>query len=197
MSVSEITYFLLAISILLFFSRVFGEIFRKLKQALVIGEIIAGIVLGPTLLGSLFPETFNSLFINSAPVNHALQGITLLGVIMLLLVSGLEIDLRLIVQQGKSALIISIVGIVFPFSVGFFASYFFPEWFGIGDINMRLIFSLFVGTALSITALPVVAKTLMDLNIFKTQDGFLIMASAMFDDLLGWIILKPNMMIPS
>lgn len=157
---------------------------------MVIGEIIAGIVLGPTLLGSLFPETFNSLFINSAPVNHALQGITLLGVIMLLLVSGLEIDLRLIVQQGKSALIISIVGIVFPFSVGFFASYFFPEWFGIGDINMRLIFSLFVGTALSITALPVVAKTLMDLNIFKTQDGFLIMASAMFDDLLGWIIFS-------
>jgi Kef-type K+ transport system membrane component KefB/mannitol/fructose-specific phosphotransferase system IIA component (Ntr-type) len=190
LSVNEITIFLISISVLLFFARSFGELSRYLKQPIIIGEITAGIILGPTILGAFFPETLNKLFHESDGVNYALQGLTLLGVIMLLLVSGLEIDLSLIVRQSKTAFLISIAGIIFPFFVGFTSAYFFPKWFGIHDMEMHFIFALFVGTALSITALPVVAKTLMDLNIFKTEIGFLVIASAMFDDLLGWIIFS-------
>lgn len=186
----DITIFLLSISVILFFARGFGEILRYLKQPIVIGEIIAGIILGPTILGTLFPDTFNSLFNQSEEVVIALNGITLLGVVMLLLISGIEIDLSLVLRQSKAAVIISVLGIIFPFGIGFFSAYLFPQYLGLTDYNMRLVYALFVGTALSITALPVVARTLMDLQIFKSEIGYLIMAAAMFNDLIGWIIFS-------
>ncbi len=189
-SPAEITIFFLSISILLFFARFTGEALKYVKQPIVVGEIIAGIILGPTIFGSLFPEIFHQLFDGSPATNAALQGMIILGVVMLLLVSGLEIDLNLVIRQGKTTLLISLMGIIFPFAIGFSAAYFFPEWMGIKDISMRLAFALFIGTALSITALPVVARTLMDLNIYKTEIGFLIIASAMFNDLVGWIIFS-------
>ena len=109
---------------------------------------------------------------------------------MLLLVSGLEVDLSVMLKQGKIALFTSVMGIAVPFGLGFGASYFFPEFMGIKDENMILVFSLFIGTALSITALPVVARTLMDLNIFRTEMGLIIIAAAMLNDLVGWIIFS-------
>lgn len=190
LNTTDITIFLLSISIILLFARSFGELSRLIKQPIVIGEILAGIILGPTIFGELFPDTFHYLFNQSPQVITALNGITLLGVVMLLLVSGIEIDLSLVLRQSKTAVLISLLGIVFPFSIGFFSAYFFPELLGLTDINLKLVYSLFVGTALSITALPVVARTLMDLQIFKSEIGFLIMAAAMFNDLVGWIIFS-------
>jgi Kef-type K+ transport system membrane component KefB/mannitol/fructose-specific phosphotransferase system IIA component (Ntr-type) len=190
LSASDITIFLLGISVILFFGRAVGELLRKFKQPIVLGEIIAGIVLGPTILGALFPETFNVLFHQSDGVNIALNGLTLLGVVMLMLVSGLEIDLTLVIRQSKSASMISLLGVIFPFILGFAGAYFFPEVLGISDIKLKLIYALFIGTALSITALPVVARTLMDLNIFKSPIGFSIITSAMINDLIGWIIFS-------
>ncbi len=187
---SDITLFLISISVILFFARGFGELSRFFKQPIVIGEIIAGIILGPTIFGALFPDTFYTLFNQSPQVVTALNGITLLGVVMLLLVSGIEIDLSLVLRQSKTAALISFFGILFPFSIGFFSAYFFPELLGLTDPSLRLVFSLFIGTALSITALPVVARTLMDLQIFKSEIGYLIMAAAMFNDLIGWIIFS-------
>ncbi|NMB80665.1 MAG: PTS transporter subunit EIIA [Ignavibacteria bacterium] len=186
----DITIFLLSISVILFFARGFGELLRYFKQPIVIGEIIAGIILGPTVLGTLFPGTFNSLFNQSEVVVIALNGITLLGVVMLLLISGIEIDLSLVLRQSKAAAIISLLGIIFPFGIGFFSAYLFPQYLGLTNYNLRLVYALFVGTALSITALPVVARTLMDLQIFKSEIGYLIMAAAMFNDLIGWIIFS-------
>lgn len=186
----DITIFFLSLAVLLFFARAIGEVSRYLKQPLVIGEIIGGIILGPTIFGSLFPNEFNNLFNSSPTVMIALQGMIILGVVMLLLVSGIEIDLLIIIRQSKTASLVSIMGIIAPFSIGFLIAYFFPERLGISDLNMRLVFALFVGTALSITALPVVARTLMDLNILKTDIGLVIIASAMFDDLIGWIIFS-------
>ena len=189
-SAYEITILFLSISVLLFFARAFGELLKFLKQPLVIGEIIAGIVLGPTILGTIFPNIFQRLFNGSPVILAALQGLIILGVVMLLLISGLEIDISLVVRQGKTAFLISIMGILIPFVIGFLAAYNFPRLLGIKNIDQRLVFSLFIGTALSITALPVVVRTLMDLNIYKTKIGFLIIASAMFNDLVGWIIFS-------
>lgn len=186
----EIVYFLLSIGVILLVGRGIGEILRKFKQPIVVGEIIAGIFLGPTIFGSLFPGLYNSLFNYSSSMSFAFNGITELSLVMLLLVLGLEIDLSLALTQGKTAFVISIFGVVFPFVIGFFFAYLFPLQMGINNLDMRLPFALFIGTALSITALPVVAKALMDLNIFKTEIGLLIITSAMFNDLIGWIIFS-------
>lgn len=190
LSVYEISTFLLILSIMLFVARALGEFFRLFKQPNVIGEILAGIILGPTVLGALFPNFFNFLFVTSPKIETSLNGITTIAVVMLLLVSGLEVDLTIALKQGKAAVLTSVMGILFPFIIGFGLSFIFPVFFGINDNNNKLAFSLFVGTALSITALPVVARTLMDLNIFKTDIGFLIIASAMVNDLIGWIIFS-------
>lgn len=186
----DIVLFLASVAVMLFFSRAIGEFLKKFKQPIVLGEILAGIILGPTIFGALFPGIMNNFLSNTGPVNIAFQGITLLAVVMLLLVSGLEVDLSLVTRQGKAASLISLMGVVFPFTVGFGVAWFFPDELGISARENHLIFALFVGTALSITALPVVARTLMDLNIFKTEIGFLIIASAMLNDLVGWIIFS-------
>ena len=185
---NDITMLFLSIALMMFVGRLLGEILRKYKQPMVIGEILAGIILGPTVLGTLAPDTFEFIFKSSNNAIIARESIATLGVVMLLLVSGLEVDLSIIFKQTKSALKTSMLGMSLPFAIGFGAAYFFPQALGIMEHQDVLIFSLFVGTALSITALPVVAKTLLDLNLFKTDVGFIIIASAMVDDLLGWII---------
>lgn len=187
---NDITIFLLSIGVMLFFARSFGELSRKFKQPLIIGEIIAGIVLGPTIFGNLFPSAFSYLFESSASSITALSGITTMAVVMLMLVTGLEIDLGLTLRQGKAASSISSLGFIFPFLVGFIIAYFAPQTMGINNPDMRFVFALFIGVALSITALPVVAKVLMDLKIFKTDVGFVIITSAMINDLIGWIIFS-------
>lgn len=181
---------LLNISIMLLVARGVGELMRRFKQAVVIGEIIAGIILGPTILGSIFPEAFQTMFRSNAHTQYALDGITSLAVIMLMLVSGLEVNLNIVFRQKKAAFTTSILGVVFPFIIGFVTAFLFPQFLGHGNTTNVLLFALFVGTALSITALPVVARTLMDLNILKTEIGFLIIASAMFDDFIGWLIFS-------
>lgn len=186
---NQVVIFLLSVSLLLLFSKTLGELFTRIKQPAIIGEILAGIILGPTVLGMLSPSTFEFMFPKNE-VKIALDGITTLGVIMLLLVSGLEVDLSIVLKQGKVAVLTGVFGIIFPFTLGFGISYLSPNLMGIHEGADLNIFALFMGTALAISALPVIAKTLMDLNIFKTQVGFIIIAAAMFDDLIGWLVFS-------
>lgn len=190
LSAEQLTTFLISISFMLFFAKLFGELCGKLKQPSIIGEILAGIILGPTVFGMLAPELSAKIFPQTPQITVAMDGITSLAVIMLLLVSGLEVDLSVVVRQSKTALFTSFMGMVFPFLVGFSLAYTFPDYFGINEENKKLVFALFMGTAMSISALPVIARTLMDLNIFRTEIGLVIIASAMFDDLTGWIVFS-------
>ncbi|MGE5499128.1 MAG: cation:proton antiporter [Syntrophothermus sp.] len=190
LSAEQLTSFLVGISVMLLAAKLLGELFGKMRQPAIIGEILAGIILGPTILGTLAPGFSAFLFPQAPPITAAMDGITSLAVIMLLLVLGLEVDLSVVVRQSRTALSTSIMGIIFPFSVGFTLAWLFPDLLGIKDANMHLAFSLFIGTAMSISALPVIARTLLDLNIFRTDVGLIILASAMFDDLVGWIIFS-------
>ncbi len=189
MSHSEIVTFLVAISIMLFFARFLGEVFSKLKQPAIIGEIVAGILLGPTVFGNLMPELQGTLFPQSGNVALVLNGIVQLAVIMLLIVSGLEVNLALIAKQGKTAVLTSTLGMIIPFVLGFIPFYFYSQAFGAHDGD-NLIFALFMGTALSISALPVIARTLMDMNLLKSELGVIIIASAIVNDLFGWIFFS-------
>jgi len=186
---SEVTRFLIAISIMLFLGRTFGELFRQIKQASVIGEIIAGILLGPTLLGSFFPEFQDWLFPTSGVLAIAIDSITTLSVIFLLLVVGFEIDLSIVLQQGKAALIIGLTGMMVPFIIGYGVAFGFPRIFG-GDENSNYIFFFFIGISLAISALPIIARTLMDLNLFKSKLGMTIMAAVIFNDFAGWLVFS-------
>ncbi|MGE5351353.1 MAG: cation:proton antiporter [Acidobacteriota bacterium] len=190
LNAEQLTVFLTSISIMLLLARLLGELFIKLRQPAIIGEILAGIILGPTVMGALMPSFSSWLFPKTPEIQVAMDGIFSLAVVMLLLVSGLEVDLAVVVRQSKTAFLTSFMGIIFPFALGFLLAYTYPDYFGINDENMRMIFALFMGTAMSISALPVIARTLMDLNLIRTEIGLIILAAAMFGDLAGWIIFS-------
>ena len=180
---------LVQIAVLLFMARFLGELMRKLGQPAVIGELVAGVVLGPSVLGALWPEVQHYIFPKDQHQADLLSAISWLGVILLLIVTGLETDIRLIKRRGKSALIISAGGILVPFATGLGLGYLLPGSY-LADPDKRLVFSLFMAVAMSISAVPVIAKVLMDLKLIRRDIGQLILASAMTDDTIGWILLS-------
>ena len=184
----EVINLLLQLSLMLVCARVLAEAFRKLKQPSVVGEIMAGVLLGPTFLGAIAPDFYNSIFPMTGTSAIMLDGFIQIAVVLLLFIAGLEVELQLVIQQGKNALYVSLLSLFVPLLVGFLGAYYFPEFFGNLDESKRLVFALFIGTTLSITALPVIARILMDLDIFKSKMGMLIIASAMVIDILGWLI---------
>jgi len=180
----------LSLAVLLGAAKLAGELMQKLDQPAVLGEIMAGILLGPTVLGHFRPNVYAYLFPSTGAMPLVLDTVATLGVVFFLLTAGMEIDLRSIYRQGKSALLVSFFGVIVPFAFGFGTAWLFPEYLGAQSGADTLIFSLFVGTALSISALPVIAKILMDLNLLRSEMGTVVMSSAMFDDLVGWILFS-------
>lgn len=189
LSRNEVINLLLQLSILLMMARLFAELARKLKQPAVVGEIIAGIIMGPTVFGMLFPELFESLFASHNPTNIALDGFVQISVVLLLFIAGIEVDLQVVWSQGKNALKIGLTSMIIPILGGFVIAYAFPEFLGV-NINDRIIASTFFGLSISITALAVIARILMDLNLFKSKTGLIIIAGAIVVDVVGWIIFS-------
>ncbi|MGA7908529.1 MAG: cation:proton antiporter [Candidatus Sulfotelmatobacter sp.] len=180
----------MALAVLLGCAKLAAELMQKIGQPSILGEISAGILLGPTVLGYYRPQLYAALFPTSGPMPIVLDTVTTLGVVFFLLTAGLEIDLRSIFRQGRPALLVSLFGVAIPFIAGFGAAGAFPHYLGAEAGASTLIFALFVGTALSISALPVIAKILMDLTLLRTDVGTVIISSAMFDDLVGWILFS-------
>lgn len=191
LSHSDLIVFLLSLSTMLLFSRILAELGKKLKLPIVMGELVVGIILGPTILGMIYPELYEFLFPKFGRVPAALDGIFSISVIFLLFVAGMEVQLSLVLKQGKIAVYTSTFSMIIPFFTGFAVAWYFPEVFGIrSSQEEKFLFALFFGTALSISALPVIARILSDMNLFKTPVGMLIIASAMFNDLIGWLIFS-------
>ncbi|MCZ8217226.1 MAG: cation:proton antiporter, partial [Cyclobacteriaceae bacterium] len=156
LSQMEIMKLLVQLGIMLIAGRLFAEVARKLKQPTVVGEIAAGIILGPTILGMVSPEWFEVIF-PSGSSGLVLDGFVQVAVVMLLFIAGLEVDLHIVLQQGRQAVFTSTFGLIIPFAFGFVFPYFFPEFFGFAHGD-HLAFALFMGTSMAITALPVIAR---------------------------------------
>ena len=182
-----ITFFL-SLAILLGTARILGEIAEKFKQPAILGELLAGIILGPSILGMLAPELKESLFPSVGPVHTGLQFISSLAIALFLLLAGMEIDLRSVWKQGKTAMSISLGGMLIPFGLGAALAFGAPGLLGAADVENRTAFVLFFATALSISALPVIARILMDLKLIKSHMGVTVLTAAIVNDLLGWLI---------
>lgn len=188
LSTHDMTQLLLGVGVLLAAARVFGELAIRLRQPAIIGEIMAGILLGPTFLGRMMPATANYLFPDAGNAAIVLDGLTSVALVLFLLVAGMEVDLSTVFRQGRAAMIVSVSGIVVPFLIGLVAAWTIPGLLNRDPSADREIFALFFATVLAISALPVIAKTLMDLNLYRSDLGMIIIAAAIFDDLVGWFI---------
>ena len=177
--------FLLSIAVLLGVARLLGELARAIGLPLVVGEILAGVLLGETGLKRIAPSVHGFLLPRGVP-GSMLSGYTTLAVVLLLVVAGLEVDLGIVKRRGRSALWVAALGMVMPMLGGFVMGYLVPDSVLVHP-SQRVLFALFIGVALSISALPVIAKTLLDLGLFKTDVGLIVMTAAMVNDLVGWI----------
>src|ERR1700733_8443669 len=117
----EALHFLIIVTVVLVLARILGEICRKFKQPAIIGEILAGIILGPTILETYFPNLFKDIFLSAPRAYGAFDGLANIGIILLMFIAGFEVDLKQIRKDGKQAIAISLTGLIFPFIVGFIA----------------------------------------------------------------------------
>ena len=169
-------------------ARIFGWIFRKIGQPSVIGEIIAGIVLGPSLFGLYFPDMKEALFPIASLGN--LQLLSQIGLILFMFVIGMELDLKVLKNKANEAVVISHASIVIPFALGVGLSYFIyqDKTFTPSGVEF-LSFSLFMGIAMSITAFPVLARIVQERGIHKTRLGTIVITCAAADDITAWCLL--------
>lgn len=176
---------LLDFSLILAFALIFGSMMKRLHQPAVLGEILGGIILGPTVFGIIAPATQSELFPASGEPAQILRTVTSLGLLAFVFIAGLEVDFTCIRRRSKRTIITSMSGIVLPFILGFGIVMLMPGIWSIPSGDLR-IFAIFMGTALSISALPVIARILMDLDLLKTELGAMIITVATIDDLVGW-----------
>ena len=185
----QIFLFLLQFALLLASARLLGEVMKRYGQPPVFGELLAGILLGPSFLGWIAPS-LSALFFPPDPQQyHLIELISWLGMIFLLLFTGLEIDIAVLKNLGRPALFASSLGVAIPFASGYALGSLIPDDF-LDTPSQRPIFHLFMGTAMAISAVPVIAKILLDMDLLKRNIGAVIMGAAIVDDISGWMILS-------
>ena len=167
-------------------ARFFGWICSKIGQPTVIGEIIAGIVLGPSLIGYYFPEFFDSLF----PVESLgnLQFLSQIGLILFMFVIGMELDISVLKNKAHDAVVISHASIIIPFALGMGLAYYIYSSFSPDGVQF-LSFGLFLGIAMSITAFPVLARIVQERGMHKSRLGTVVITCAAADDITAWCLL--------
>ncbi len=167
-------------------ARFFGWVSRKIGQPTVIGEMVAGIVLGPSLIGMYFPEFSGMLFPKDSLGN--LQFLSQIGLILFMFVIGMELDLKVLKNKAHDAVVISHASIIIPFSLGLGLAYFIYHSFAPQGVEF-ISFGLFLGIAMSITAFPVLAGIVRERGIHKTKLGAIVITCAAADDITAWCIL--------
>lgn len=184
----QVLVFLVQLVVLLLLAKLLGRLMRAIGQPSVIGELGAGLVLGPSVLGVIAPEAHGWLFPDDLVQSAMLFSLGWLGVLLLLVITGFEVDLKLIRKLGPAAGWISVSSLLVPMGFGLAVGFLMPALF-LGEADQRLFFALFMGVALSISSLPVVAKVLRELGLMRRNFAQLTLAVATVNDVVGWILL--------
>src|SRR5262245_33931374 len=180
--------FLAQLIALMLVGRVLGEVMNRIGQPSVMGMLLGGIVLGPTVLGVIWPALQHAIFPSAPEQKAMLDGIAQFGILLLLLLTGMETDLKLVRTVGKAALSISVTGVAVPFICGFALGQLMPQWL-LPHPDQRLLTSLFLGTALSISSIKIVAAVVREMGFTRRNLGQIIVASAICEDSIGWVII--------
>lgn len=183
---SPLSLLLLQIIVILITSRIFGILATKIGQPSVVGEIVAGIFLGPSIIGMYFPDF--SVFLFPKDSLKALQFLSQIGLAFFMFIIGMELDVSKLKNKTHDAVVVSHASIIFPYFLGVVISYFIYETFAPADVSF-LAFSLFMGIAMSVTAFPVLARIIQERGLTKTPLGAMALTCAAADDVTAWCIL--------
>ncbi len=185
---SQLLVFWVSLLVILVTARLFGYLMQRIGQPAVVGELAAGLVLGPSILGRLAPGVTDWLFPADDAQTAMIFTIGWIGVLLLLVVTGYETDLGLIRRLGRAAAYVSTGSLVVPAAAGLAVGWMIPTAF-IGDDTEPYIFALFIAAALSISSLPVIAKILSEMGFMRRNFGQVTLAAGMANDVVGWIAL--------
>ena len=181
--------FLAQVVLLLACGRLLGEAMLRIGQPQVMGQLIAGILLGPSVLGAALPDLQGALFPRSPEQKGMIDAVSQLGILMLLLLTGMQTDLSLVRKLARPALSVSIAGISLPFLCGFALGEWLPDAM-LPRPDQRLITALFLGVALSISSVKIVAIVVGEMGFLRRMLGQVIVSAAIVDDTIGWIVMS-------
>lgn len=174
--------------LLLLVGRLMGEAMTRIGQPAIFGQLLAGVVLGPSIFGAMLPELRHILFPETPAIKSMIDAISQIGILLILLLTGMETNLALVNRKRRAVLSTSLFGIAIPFICGVALAYTLPAAL-IPSTATRLVTALFLGTALSISSVKIVAMVLMEVGAIRRDLGQLILATAILDDTLAWIIV--------
>lgn len=184
----QLLLFLVEVVVLFLAARIGGELAARIGIPLHVGELLVGMLLGPSLLGWVWPEAFEVLFPPGPEQRSLLELFSWTGIIFLIILGGLETRLGVLRSVPRAVLGGWIGGFGLPFVLGFALGMFFPEALVPNGVD-KPVFALFLATAMSISAIPVIARILMDLDLYRTRVGMVILSTAIMDDTIGWVVL--------
>lgn len=188
-----ILIFLIELGVLLAAARLAGEVFKRLHQPALVGEILVGILFGPTVLGQLIPSEWAALLYKDSA--QMLETVAWLGGFFLLLVIGFDVDIAAIWKRRRSSLTIGITGVLVPLTIGIGLAFLLPRGYRLiasseagasPAFTDPWIFALFLGTAVAISAIPIIARALHDLDILKSDLGLEVLSAFAVNDIIGW-----------
>ncbi|MBM3943793.1 MAG: cation:proton antiporter [SAR202 cluster bacterium] len=183
---NALLHVLLALIVIIVTARLVGLVFRYLRQPQVMGEVLGGIILGPSVLGHFFPDIANYILPQSAA--PLLGIIAQLGVILFMFLVGVEVDLKIVRRSGRSTAAISHASILVPFLMGAVLALVLYQRYPSGQVSFTS-FALFLGVSMSVTAFPVLARILTDLQMHRTSKGSMVLMCAAINDVLAWCLL--------
>ncbi|MEV1171985.1 cation:proton antiporter [Nonomuraea sp. NPDC049784] len=181
--------FLLQAGLLLLVALVLGRIATRFGMPALVGELGTGVLLGPSLLGHVAPGVSDWLLPRDAAQFHMLDAVGQIGVLLLVGITGMHLDLDLIKRKGTTAVRVSAAGLVVPLLCGVGVGFLLPGSLMAAQGD-RTVFVLFLGVAMCVSAIPVIAKTLMDMNLLHREVGQLTLAAGTIDDVFGWLMLS-------
>jgi len=181
--------FIAQVVALMVVGRLLGEVMLRWGQPAVMGQLVAGLLLGPSFFGLIVPDWQHAMFPKTPEQKAMIDGVSQFGILLLLLLTGMETDLRLVRQTGRASVYASVMGIIVPFGCGVALGEMLPDSM-LPDPEKRLITSLFLGTALAIASVKIVAVVIREMNFMRRVVGQVILASAIIDDSIGWIIVS-------
>jgi Kef-type K+ transport system membrane component KefB len=180
--------FIAELGLLLLVGRLMGEAAVRVGQPAVMGQLIGGLLLGPSVLGLIWPAAQHLLFPGIAEQKSMIGAVSEVGILMLLLLTGMETDLQLVRRVGRAAITVSAAGVALPFACGFALGEFLPAEL-LPKPDARFVTAIFLGTALSISSVKIVAMVVRDMNFLRRDLGQIIVASAILEDTIGWVII--------
>jgi Kef-type K+ transport system membrane component KefB/nucleotide-binding universal stress UspA family protein len=187
-SVSAEAIFIAELGLLLLVGRLMGEAAQRLGQPAVMGQLVGGLLLGPSVLGLIWPAAEHALFPGTPEQKSMINAVAQIGVLMLLLLTGMETDLQLVKRVGRAAVTVAAAGVALPFICGFALGEMLPDAL-LPKPDVRLVTAIFLGTALSISSVKIVAMVVREMNFMRRDLGQIIVASAILEDTIGWVII--------